>query len=110
MNNKEGADDLTGSIYPDIMQNFRRVFLECDQVEHQHYYKNTLLPALCSIPIHGKERDIMSFDFHEPVYYKLKTNYVEQLTVMFTDELRRPLNIDKSGYCYVLAHLRPMDQ
>ena len=111
LNNKDGIDDKSGSIYPDIMQNFRLVFLECDQVESRHYYKNTMLPALCSIPIHPiqPERDMISFDFHESIYYKLKTNYVEQLTVTFTDELRRPLNIDKGGYCYVLAHLRPVE-
>ena len=110
LNNLAGAEDITAVFYPDILHNFRRIFLECDQVEKLHYLNGMQLPVLCSIPINQQnpEIDMLSFDFHSPVYYKLNTTYIERLTVKFIDELRRALSIDKSGHCFVLAHLRPM--
>ncbi len=111
LNNLDGDKDLTVTCYPDILKNFRRVFLECEQTERLHYYKNSLLPVLCTFPIHQKdpEIDMLSRDFNDPIYYKLlNSSYLERLTVKFLDELRRPLKVDKGGYCYVLGHLRPV--
>ena len=110
LNNLDGPADVTAVFYPDILDKFRRIFLTCDQIEKLHHYEGMQLPILCSIPINQQnpEIDMLSFEFHNPKYYRLNTAYIERLTVKFTDELRRVLSMDKSGHCFVLAHLRPV--
>ena len=110
INNTDGEQDISVLCEPDVLENFRRIFLMSDDVEKNHYYNNSLVPILCSFPVHQMDPDIdiMSSNFLDPHYFRLKsTNYIEKLTMKFMDELGRPITIDnKKGHCYVLAHLR----
>ena len=113
IDNTDGEQDISVFCQPDVLENFRRIFLMSDDVEQNHYFNNSLVPILCSFPVHqmDPEIDIISSNFQDPHYFQLKsTNYIEKLTMKFMDELGRPITLDnKKGHCYVLAHLRPME-
>jgi hypothetical protein len=108
LDNRNGEKDLNFQSTPDVLHNFQRITITCDDIEKNHCFNNSFYPVLYTIPIEQKDPNIgmLSFRQTERDYHRLVSNYLEKITAKFLDEKGRILSINKSGHLFILIHMR----
>jgi hypothetical protein len=94
-------------VRPDLMRNFRRIFLESNIVYPETYFRDGKRSMLASFAVESDSK-ISAYTWPSPIYYQLNANVIEKLEIKFTDEFGRQLMM-LDGHAWVLAHIRPME-
>jgi hypothetical protein len=108
LDNRNGEKDLNFVATPNVLHNFQRITITCDDIEKNHCFNNSFYPVLYTLPIEQKDSNIamLSFQQTERNYHKITRNYLEKITAKFLDEKGRILNINKHAHLYILIHMR----
>ncbi len=89
----------------DLQRNFRRIFLQSNDIIPLAHIHDTTLKVMTSFPVNYESQMTTAY-FNTPVYFKLNTNQLETVQIIMLNEQIKQMRSSK-GSAYCLVHIRP---